>query len=288
MSFAQIQADYILSAVPWTNNDSFENLIFEWLKLTHVHSCKKKKDFEKLFEIFRNRHFNKFLHQNTNSSEFVKLICDSVLTSKKDYEELFSKISAYKQVLEPMPGGHSGGVPVLVLSSLHQIQSNKIWYQDEVGHRAGVCCQCACTRKVTYVVVAEPECPANSLWLCSKCPVPNLDKTQYALPSSDEHDKMLEDMRELYTFFLSKKDSPSPSDSAWAQHYAVHNNAFDNCVTELKNSLVQTQCELKRVREGYWALQDWAEQVTATPSQLQQAYNDGQRSCQGYDLRFVR
>ena len=89
MSFAHLQAEYLISQLPWTSDDSFENVIFEWLKLVYQHPCKKKQDFEKLFAIFRNSHFNKFLHNNAKSSEFVKLVCDSVLNTKKEYEELF-------------------------------------------------------------------------------------------------------------------------------------------------------------------------------------------------------
>ena len=46
MSFAHLQAEYLISQLPWTSDDSFENVIFEWLKLVYQHPCKKKQDFE--------------------------------------------------------------------------------------------------------------------------------------------------------------------------------------------------------------------------------------------------
>lgn len=289
MSFAHIQADSILASVSWTQDDSLENLIFEWLKLQHAHSCRKKKDFVQLLELFRDHHFNKFVHNNTGRScKFVTLICESKPTSKQDYEDLFSKMSAYKSVLEPMPGGHADGVPLLLLWPSPRL--NKIWYKDEVGHKKGVCCRCAGTRNVTFIVRQEPECPANSVWLCANCspPVVNVH-APYALPLATKQAQMLKDMTTLYTDFLSEQSY----ETAWARHYAAHNSTFQAVVTDFNTSLVQsrleltrTQQELHHVQDKYVNLQRWADNhMYSLPQQLQQAYSEGQHSCKGYDLR---
>ena len=288
MSFAHLQAEYLISQLPWTSDDSFENVIFEWLKLVYQHPCKKKQDFEKLFAIFRNSHFNKFLHNNAKSSEFVKLVCDSVLNTKKEYEELFLKISAYKQCLEPMLGGHCDGVPVVVLWSFGHSSLNEIWYKDEVGHHPGKCCRCSSTRRVSFVVRREPACPATSVWLCSNCSAPPINDS-YALPSPKNHDQMLADVRELYTLYLSNQETKSPLDVAWSQHYVRHDPAFKVLVSNLQGRLTTVQNELAEVRHNYFTLRQWADrQLTTVAKQLQQAYDDGQRSCQGYDLRYRR
>ena len=105
MSFAHIQAETILSAVPWTTDQSLEHIVFEWLKLVYHKPCKKKQDYAKVLEFYRNHHLNKFLHQQQcPSSEFVNLICSTVLTSKKDYEQLFEKLTSFQTLLETNTG----------------------------------------------------------------------------------------------------------------------------------------------------------------------------------------
>jgi hypothetical protein len=288
MSFAHVQAEYLISQIPWTSDDSFENVVFEWLKLISQHPCKKKQDFEKLFATFRNNHFNKFLHNNANSSEFVKLVCDSVPTSKKEYEELFLKISAYKRNLEPMPGGHSDGVPVAVLWSLGHRALNKVWYKDEVGHVSGKCCQCLTSRRVSFVVCQEPACPATSVWLCPSCSAPPINES-FVLPPPKQHEQMLANMRELYILYLSSQETKSPLDVAWSQHYRQHEPAFQVMVANLNSKLASYQHNLTEVEHNYFNLQQWADrQMSVVSKQLQQAYNNGQQSCQGYDLRYRR
>jgi|TARA_B110001450_G_C17667138_1_gene500080 hypothetical protein len=279
MSFAHIQADFILSSVPWTSNDSFENLVFEWLKFEYQHPCKKKPDFERVLADFRNHHFNKFVHNRADiASDFVKLVCDPV-TTKKEYEELFANMSAFKHVLEPLPGGHYGGVPVVVLWSLHKpSQLNNIWFHDEVGHDTGKCSQCSTSRNVS-LKTQEPICPANSVWLCPKCVDGGPCHQQYALPVVDtEHTLMLQQIQELYTTFLAC----GQTEVSWTQHYAAHNSMFESVMTDLST----TQQQLRVVTDELMQLKQWSDnQVQARAQEVHKAYTDGQYSCRGYDLR---
>lgn len=301
MSFAHIQAETILSAVPWTTDKSLEHIVFEWLKLVYHKPCKKKQDYAKVLELYRNHHFNKFLHQQQcPSSEFVNLICSTVLTSKKDYEQLFEKLTSFQTLLEPIPGGHCHAIPVIVLWAVNRPQHlNKFWCMDEIGHEVGVCSQCSTRRHVTLVTRQEPECPANCSWICSNCPLPATAPPQeYALPHGVEQEKMLSDMSSLYQTFLSNQHEQSPYEISWTRHYALHTPSFQAIVSqlqatvsqlratvsELESELLGVQHKFHSVKNELYELKQWSSHHRY---ELQKAYKDGQHSCHGYDLRFL-
>ena len=114
-SLIEIQARALLSNISWLNDTSFENLIFTWMKLVYIHKCKKRSDFLRLFEEFRQTKLNKYIYNHpdiiTPVSDFIALGITTV-QSKADLILVVNKMNAFKSFLEPFVGGYHKKVPV--------------------------------------------------------------------------------------------------------------------------------------------------------------------------------
>tara|TARA_B110000091_G_scaffold130897_1_gene140329 strand:- start:2798 stop:3970 length:1173 start_codon:yes stop_codon:yes gene_type:complete len=273
MSFEKVHAAALLATVPWIQEGSFQNIVFEWLKLMHQQPrCRKKQDYAKVLEQFRNNSFNRFLHQRLGTATkdeetFVKLVCAPQASTKKDYTELFQQLNSFKQVLEPMLGGHLNTVPVVLLWVLHNPPNlNEIWYKDEVDsiRDSGVCIQCLGTKNLTPCVLKnlqcpKLQCPATTITLCSgKCQLPDrstvesmLVKTHsYALTQFGPfHQKLVTELHDMFTQFVQDcvggEQPQTVYNAVWAKQHAQHSDSVDSLLRELRRSAQQQQSVLQ-------------------------------------------
>lgn len=267
MSFGTVQAAALLSTVPWIQDGSFQNIVFEWLKLRHQHPrCKKKQEHEKILEHFRNKTFNRFLHRRPDKTTedenaFVKLVCASTPKNGKEYVRLFQQLDSFKRVLEPIMGGHSNTVPVLLLWVLTSPSNlNEIWYKDEVDavRDSGVCVQCSGTKQLSPVFCGEVRCPATRVSLCGGgCQMPEassmeamLSKTRpYALTQfGSSHQKMVSEMSAMLTLFVQQcvggGQPPMVYNSVWAKQHAQHSDTLNTVLGDLRRSAQRQQAAL--------------------------------------------
>lgn len=267
MSFETVQAAALLSTVPWIQDGSFQNMVFEWLKLRHQHpQCKKKQDYEKILEDFRNKTFNRFVcevHRRTaNTTEdenaFVKLVCASTPKTGKEHVQLFQQLDSFKRVLEPIMGGHSNRVPVLLLWVLTSPSNlNELWYKDEVDavRDSGVCVQCSGTKQLTPVFSGKLRCPATMVSLCGRgCPMPEassmeamLSKTSpYALTHfGATHQQMLSEMCDMLTLFVQRcvggEEPRTVYNHLWTTQHAQHSETINTVIDGLKKQAQRQQ-----------------------------------------------
>jgi hypothetical protein len=268
MSFEHAHAVALLGTVPWIQDRSFQNTVFEWLKLMHQHpQCKKKQDYEKLLERFRNNSFNRFLHQRQGSTTqdedaFVKVVCASSASTKQEYVQLFQQLNSFKRVLEPIMGGHLNNVPVVLLWVVESPPNlNEIWYKDEVDsvRDSGVCIQCSGSKTLAHVSCSPPRCPATAVSLCRRgCQMLEasalaaaLAKTQpYALtPFGPLHQKMENELNDLFTHFVQQCAGGEPPttvyNAVWAQQHAKHSDTLNTVLAELHRDVQQTRAALQ-------------------------------------------
>ena len=281
MSLEKVHAAALLATVPWVQEGSFQNIVFEWLKLMHQRPrCRKKQDYVKVLEQFRNSSFNRFLHQRQGTATkdeetFVKLVCAPQASTKKDYTELFLQLNSFKQVLEPMMGGHLNTIPVVLLWVLHNPPNlNEIWYKDEVDsvRDSGVCVQCSGTKNLTPSFCTKLRCPATTVMLCSGgCQLPEpstvdsmlANTHQYALTQFGPwHQKMVTELHNMFTQFVQQcgagEPPPSVYNAVWAQQHAQHSDSVDTLLRELQRSAQQQQsalqsleAELRRAKQAH-------------------------------------
>ena len=268
MSFEHAHAAALLGTVPWIQDGSFQNMVFEWLKLMHQHpQCKKKQDYEKLLERFRNNSFNRFLHQRSGSTTqdedaFVKVVCASSASTKQEYVQLFQQLNSFKRVLEPIMGGHLNNVPVVLLWVVESPPNlNEIWYKDEVDsvRDSGACIRCSGSRSLVPVSCSQPRCPATTVSICRRgCQMLEasalaavLAKTRpYALtPFGPPHRKMESELNDLFTHFVQQCAGGEPPASvynaAWTQQHAKHSTTLNTALAELHRDVKQRQAALQ-------------------------------------------
>jgi hypothetical protein len=268
MSFEHAHAVALLGTVPWIQDRSFQNMVFEWLKLMHQHpQCKKKQDYEKLLEQFRNNSFNRFLHQRQGSTTqdedaFVKVVCASSASTKAEYVQLFQQLNSFKRVLEPILGGHLNNVPVVLLWVVEAPPNlNEIWYKDEVDsvRDSGVCIQCSGSKTLAHISCSPPRCPATAVSLCRRgCQMLEasalaaaLAKTRpYALtPFGPLHQKMESELNDLFTHFVQQCAEGEPPttvyNAVWTQQHAKHSDTLNTVLAELHRDVQQTRAALQ-------------------------------------------
>ena len=241
--------------------------------------CRKKQDYVQVLEQFRNSSFNRFLHHRLGTATkdeetFIKLVCAPQASTKKDYVELFLQLNSFKQVLEPMMGGHLNTVPVVLLWVLHNPPNlNEIWYKDEVDsiRDSGVCIQCSGTKNLSPSFCTKLHCPATTVMLCSGCQLPEhsavesmLAKTHpYALTQFGPcHQKLVTELHNMFTHFVQQCVAGEPPqtvyNAVWAKQHAQHSDSVDTLLRELQRSaqhqqsaLQSLEAELRRANQAH-------------------------------------
>ena len=167
---------------------TFENVVFRFVEL----SCKmsknsKRSDYQTVLEYFRVHYYNEFMFKcgdrSSECNEFIdtlKEFSEKTKIQKKDYIELFEKLSSYYR---SSMGGTKDGIPLLCLPEVSLRDAPQYYLdwcfdqvsavRDEFGFVAGRCVFCN-GRNVKNRCVGRLFCPAALLEVCENC-VPKPD-----------------------------------------------------------------------------------------------------------------
>ena len=207
-NFENVHARAEVDAAHRYEKNSFEEALFEWLKLcANMRPYRKRADYETVLENYRNNYFNCFLYNNGNvqnddlKAQFIQKVCNTDVSTKKQLESLFCQI---KEIcinkLGPFKGGHCLKTPVAIIGSLYpEVDLSAIWYKDEL------------------------ENIKNNH---DKC-----DNNQYMLKIySDEHVLMIKELKNMYSQFIknyiSDRTPMSAYNKTWSEQSTLHTDSF--------------------------------------------------------------
>lgn len=249
----EVQAKAVLDNVLFLNDDSFENLIFSWLKLVYKNKPKKKTEFIALLDEFRNSKISKYVFGRSSFSEnemkFIALATTNVST-KKELEGVSNEMSAFKSELEPLPGGYFKGVPTIVIYSVDKPEKILPYFQHPPKGHGDM--QNKMIADITalytdFVQLCDNKDPKSYQGAWNKC----LENKSEAF--ADE----MNGLREERDLLASEADTLQ--------------REISFLKVEFDRMLQKKYCENQQHQ-----------------LQLQEAYRHGQLSCHGYDLRNFR
>ena len=250
----EIQAIALLDNVSYLNDNSFSNLIFSWLKLVYKNKPKKKTEFIAIFDEFRNSKISKYVFDQNGSfhvheMKFIALATTNVST-KTELESVSNEMSAFRSVLEPLPGGYFKGVPTIVIYNVDKPEKILPYFQQQPPAYGGM--QNKMIADITALYTGFVQ-------LCD-----NKDPKSY----QGAWNKCLENKSEA---FADEMAGLRKERDLLVSNVSALQGQLSFLKGEMDRVLQKKYCENQQHR-----------------LQLQEAYRHGQVSCHGYDLRNFR
>lgn len=136
MKYGQYKVDQIVDDFEQNvREDGFTQLVYSCLKLYYGLVNPKLADCQGVLHTFQQQHYHEFLfhykQRGKKCTAFIQAMKEFdqlKKPKKKDYVDLFSTLSGFKDVLGTLPGGHVNGKP-FVFSD----QRQQHWFYDEVA-----------------------------------------------------------------------------------------------------------------------------------------------------------
>ena len=252
--FKEIQARAILDNVPFLKDDSFSNLIFSWLQLAYKNKPKKKKEFIATFTEFKDSKISKYVFDRNGlfSEQEIKFIAlaTSTANTKTELENVSNEMSAFKSVLEPLPGGYFKGVPTIVIYSVDKPEKILPYFQHPPKGHGDMQNKMIADITALYTDFVQ---------LCE-----NYDTKAY----QGAWNKCLENKSEA---FADEMNGLREERDLLASEADTLQREISFLKVEFDRMLQKKYCENQQHQ-----------------LQLQEAYRHGQLSCHGYDLRNFR
>ena len=250
----EIQAIALLDNVSYLNDNSFSNLIFSWLKLVYKNKPKKKTEFIAIFDEFRNSKISKYVFDQNGSfhvheMKFIALATTNVST-KTELESVSNEMSAFRSVLEPLPGGYFKGVPTIVIYNVDKPEKILPYFQQPPSAYGDMQNKMIADITLLYTDFVQ---------LCD-----NKDHNAYQGAWNNCLENKSEAFADEMNGLREERDLLVSNVSALQGQLSFLKGEFDRV-------LQKKYCENQQHR-----------------LQLQEAYRHGQFSCHGYDLRNFR
>ena len=136
MNYGQCIVDKIIQDFEESvHADGFTTLVYTFMKMYYGLTNPKLSDLQKMLETFQQQHYHEFLFvykdRNKKCVEFIEILKefdDNKKPKKKEYQALFTKLLAFKDILGTLPGGSCNGTPFIFTS-----KAIEKWFYDQVA-----------------------------------------------------------------------------------------------------------------------------------------------------------
>lgn len=136
MNYGQCIVDQIIQDFEESvHTDGFTKLVYTFMKMYYCLSNPKLADLQKMLETFQQQHYHEFLFvykdRNKKCVEFIEILKefgDNKKPKKKDYQTMFGKLLAFKDILGTLPGGSCNDIPFIFTS-----KAIEKWFYDQVA-----------------------------------------------------------------------------------------------------------------------------------------------------------